>query len=641
MARPEQPIAELSSPPRPALALRVGVVGHRPGRLQHADLSRLEAALREILATIKEQADKFAARRRHPFAPGPAVLRALSPLAEGTDRVFADVAVGLEYELCVILPFAAEEFEKDFSTTESVERFRDLKGRARTVFALDGRRGTEPNAYAAAGSVVINQSDLLIAVWDGHRENKIGGTEHTLDIARGLGLPTIWVDAYAPHRWQIVSNSSPMPACVEGKRSEPTMPGTRAALRRLVRSLLKAPAPIQPDTKHSTVPAHPLRAIADFYAEKRPGRNPAFLWKLFRNAVGGSGWPMPRLKLKGFEQSVIEDWPRRTESSESLSCLIDSLRPYYAWADKVGDLYADRYRSGFLFGYFFAVIAVVLALLPIASAWFGERNLTAEIVCIVAEGVTILLIVLVVLHSRSRRWHERWIDYRYTAELIRHIRLVIPLGGGRPLLQMPAHFAMYGNPRDAWSAWYARAVERAIGLPSQSIDPEYLARVREDIDKTLEDQKKFHQAASKRCDRIVHRLHIAELVLLSATLACCLLHALPHAGLHAAWLEAVPPLVLSCACAAFPALGAALAGISNQGEFRRVAKRSGAMARRLDDLHKRVRSMKPFPSAAGVQAEPVASTQLTALANEAASVMTSEVLDWRIVFLDRPMDVSV
>lgn len=637
----DQTIVELSAPPRPVLALRVGVVGHRPGRLQHADSSQLSEAIRDILKMIKEQADSFAMRRRHLFSPGPAVLRAISPLAEGTDRQFADAALALGYELCVVLPFEPEEFEKDFPTSESVEQFRALKGRAQTVFALDGQRGTEPNAYASAGSVVINQSDVLIAVWDGYRENKIGGTEHTLDIALGLGVPTIWIDAHAPHHWQIVTKSSPLPPSVAGQRSEPTTPGTRAALRRLVRSLLRAPAPVQPATKHSKVPTHPLRAISDFYAEKRPKNNPAFLWKLFRNVVGDSTLRMPPWKVQGFEASVLKEWPQRTESSDSLACLIDSLRPYYAWADKAGDLYADRYRSGFLFGYFSAVIAVVLALLPIAAEWFADRNPTGEIVCIVAEGVAILLIVLCVLHSRGQRWHERWIDYRYAAELIRHIRLVIPLGGGRPLLQSPAHHAMYGNPRDAWGAWYARAVERFIGLPRETIDAVSLTRVRDDLTKTLEGQRRFHRTAGTRCDRIEHRLHVTELVLLSATLACCVLHALPHAGLHARWLEFVPPLVLSSACAVLPALGAALAGIMNQGEFRRVAKRSGAMARRLDELHRRAESMIASDSSADLHANPVTSTQLTALANEAASVMTNEVVDWRIVFLDRPQDLSV
>ena len=42
-------------------------------------------------------------------------MRVVSPLAEGTDRIFAEQALGLGFELCAVLPFPQAEFEKDFA----------------------------------------------------------------------------------------------------------------------------------------------------------------------------------------------------------------------------------------------------------------------------------------------------------------------------------------------------------------------------------------------------------------------------------------------------------------------------------------------------------------------------------------------
>ena len=88
----------------------------------------------------------------------------------------------------------------------------------------------------------------------------------------------------------------------------------------------------------------------------------------------------------------------------------------------------------------------------------------------------------------------------------------------------------------------------------------------------------------------------------------------------------------------FPALGSALAGISNQGEFARLARRSRGMHQRFSEILDEVRAFERHlgPSSTGTCA-PGASRKLSALASETARLMVNEVLDWRIVFLDRPL----
>lgn len=63
----------------------------------------------------------------------------------------------------------------------------------------------QSRAYHVAGDVVLNQSDLLIVVWDGERRNKRGGTEQTFDDALERGVPIVWIDAHAPQRSKSMS----------------------------------------------------------------------------------------------------------------------------------------------------------------------------------------------------------------------------------------------------------------------------------------------------------------------------------------------------------------------------------------------------------------------------------------------------
>jgi hypothetical protein len=97
----------------------------------------------------------------------------------------------------------------------SREHFRSLLSRARqgagvTTFELDGDRSATPGAYSLCGRVVLNQSDLLIAIWDGY---KPAGDGSTVDIALEaieFQVPVLWIDALAPHSCQLLRDPDEM-----------------------------------------------------------------------------------------------------------------------------------------------------------------------------------------------------------------------------------------------------------------------------------------------------------------------------------------------------------------------------------------------------------------------------------------------
>ncbi len=72
---------------RVRMALRVGVTGHRD--LSRETEARLRPEARTLLTTIERAAREVAVRARSYYSNEPLLSRAVSPLAEGADRLVA------------------------------------------------------------------------------------------------------------------------------------------------------------------------------------------------------------------------------------------------------------------------------------------------------------------------------------------------------------------------------------------------------------------------------------------------------------------------------------------------------------------------------------------------------------------------
>ena len=200
-----------------------------------------------------------------------------------------------------------------------------------------------------------------------------------------------------------------------------------------------------------------------------------------------------------YEKQLIDscEWPQRRE--HPVDAMIDTLRPYYAWADKTADLYADAYRSAFVTSFFLAAISVAMALGAVGLHL--KPHSTGELIFAALELTMIGTILFLVIRGRRAHWHRRWLDYRLLAEMIRHQRLVAHLGGQRAAPQVPEHLTSYGNPGASWMAWYARALERSLGLPTAVVDVDYLKRSLDDQRGILKEQDNFHEKSQHRADR--------------------------------------------------------------------------------------------------------------------------------------------
>ena len=479
---------------------------------------------------------------------------------------------------------------------------------------------------------MLNQSDLLVVVWDGDGNNKRGGTYETLQEAMTFGVPALWVDARAPHPWQLLLKECDLPVCT-GERCIPQRSGT-PDFQPVVDGILGLPAPAAATAEKKHLRTPDLRAA--FFAERKPERNPAFVWKLFRDLVGSLRLAFPHWRVQDFEEAAAAEWPTGDNAKTKVERWVNArLIGHYAWADKLADLYADKYRSAFVTCYLYGALAVMLALVPHSFPWTKPLHDYVATTCAVLELLVVGRILSLVWLGNKRHWHDRWMAYRLMAELVRQLRFLIPLGGGRPFAHSQTHHRNYGNPTNSWMYWHFRAIDREVGLPRARVTSTYLRDCLGYVAHVAQNQINFHYVTADRSKRIEHRLHGLGLFLFGATAFIIASHVFLHFCLHfilppgETWHDVLERYGLTFFCASLPAIGAALAAISNQGEFTRIARRSSAMEEQLKHMSQ---DLEQFLKAQTM----IRSRDATNHALRIAQTMVDEVLDWRVVFLDRP-----
>jgi hypothetical protein len=605
----------MSALSRLPLSLRIGGIGHRPNRLPLEQGDAIEEQFATLLYAIRQAATGFQKAHGEFFAEQPVQLSAVTSLAEGGDRLFAQAAIRLGYALSCVLPFAQKRFEDDFSQAnsllpdrDSLAEFRALLQSAReggglTLFELDGERQAEDNRYQPAARTVLNQADLLFVVWDGERETRPGGTYATILEALASSIPVVWMPSQQPDNWCLLRTAQDL--------DTPPSAGNLAVLAAVVNSLLELP--------------QSQDRLAQFINEA-PATSGWSLWQVFRAVLG---W-----RWRG-AHSHSSDKPAE-EGADTLPATIttwleQNIEPHYRRADALARCYGDRYRSAFLQSYALGVVAVFLALIPLGAGWTVADHLLSMVACAVLELGIVLYIGLLVRRGNRQRWHQRWLEYRLVAELLRQQRLLLPLGSWRSIASNPAHLLQYGTAEGTWMYWYVRNISRTAGVPNAVINDDYLQGYCAEVRGLVEEQWQFHEHCAERDERIEHRLHRTGLVLFAVTAAIIAVHAveLMLEGMRGAEGVAHGTHWMAVLCALLPATGAAFAAINNQGEFNRIAKRAQAMERRFGELREQ--------TAQWGDSVALSSTTLLLLAHQISQMMVAEVLDWRVVLLDRPL----
>jgi len=605
----------------PHVRLRVGITGHRgPPKLPAESVASVRTMLDRVLAVIAEEGRKaqpiYNACAPAQGGAAAAEFVVVSSLAEGSDRLVADAGLAAGFTLEAVLPFHRKDYAGDFKTEESQATYERLLQRSSAVFELDGDLSDRPRGYETAGLIMLANIDILVAIWDGKPAAGVGRTAQIISRAISGGVPIVWIEPDHPSTirlsWSPVEGFPPADAVA--RPEETFRPAGDAEVAQAVNEILALP--MQPEARD---------LLTQYLCTKERRWNfcpwyPLLCWLFAGRPLSRGDFYLPaavadtRQTWRDYLDIMPDDRAQRP-------AIENILLPACGVADHLANYYSLVYRSTYVFNFFFAALAVATALVGIFIHEPGVKSY-----CVSIELAIIATILLTWLYGRRHSWHRRWLECRHLAEGIRQFRIFAPLGISGAA-DRPRRAA--ASEQD-WINWYAWTLRRQLPLPDCAVDRTYLDKIREAVLRAeINDQISYHQRNAARMHQLDHRLHLTGLALFSATAGLCV------AFLILAWFGAVdriePPhklLVLNALTfltALLPTLGAALAAIHAQGEFRTLADQSDRTAKRLAAIGTMLSAEEP------------SFTRMVDRIEKTSDVLTAELREWHTIFRTRPL----
>ena len=585
-------------PPQVPFTLCVGITGHRHEALPPDYLSRLPEQIRETLQMLIRGAAAVLAGAADCFAAGEPRFVFVSALADGADQIAAEAALELGFSLQVALPFARDDYRRDFTRAGAAARFDALIAKAERVLELPGTRDDEPESYMMAGRATVAHCDVLIAVWDGLPARGRGGTADVVELAIKRGSPVIHlpVDAATPTR--IVWSAFDPMVVTEGLQSTAERTFDVAHVEQTLAAELLPPADPQERT-----------FLKQFARERRRGYRIRIEYPLLLAVTGVKRFRPGNFRDSHCAAQIEEEWLSYRDvqfEPDKSGSTVDLLKEAYSWSDRLAGHFAQTYRSGHVFNFVLGGIAVCIGL----SGFMAPH---ASLQLALFEFIITLCIILNTKTGVRNQWHRRWLDYRQLAERLRPMRSLKLLGIAAP--DPPGSIT---NPVSArWIDWYAGAIWRVMGCPSGVIDKAREAELARAV-ATFEiaPQVSYHHRSAGQIDTLDQRLEKVAGWLFMATL---FVSVAVIAG------YAVAPFIVrefnswfQLVSSGFPALGTAVFGIRFQGDFGGSALRSEATANTLGQIDAELMRGIALPRAADIT-------------EQAARTMLSDLDEWRLV----------
>jgi hypothetical protein len=652
------------------------VTGHRePNAALAANRDGVLAALDRLFTII---ADTVAAAA--PMLGGMAPPRLHCLLVDGVDQLAAAQALARGWQLVAPLPFgealnlainaypenAADarrllagqqpECPATAARAATIRRFADQA----QLFTLADRDAeitelflaihdaphdrTRPRAYAfaaservqLAGQIVIEQSDVMIGVWDGASTTMVGGSGHTIALALAAGSPVIWIDARAPDRWHVLDAPETLAVIMAGASLPPDDPARVAAL--IGAALRPAVGPRHHIADHghangaaaldharwfphSTAFWHGYRRLeALFGADDMAGRLRSLrtVYEPPAAIAGGSraGWLQAAAALPGQDPALV---PR----------LATGVFQRFAWADGVSAHLSDTYRGGMILNFLFGAFAVIVGIAYLPLATTDDKWAFALVEMALLAGI-----LAITFFGQRSRWHGRWFETRRVAEYLRQAPIMLLLGVARPPGRWPR------GTHTSWPEHYARQVLRDIGLPRIAVTGGYLHAALSDLLlPVVISQRDYHIAKAERLGRAHRRLDaVSEAMFTAAVIAvgCYLALKLGGAlGIIGAGLALSLSKFFTFFGVLLPTLGGAVSGMRFFGDFERFSAISEVTAEKLDGVARRLTLLLAAPPDA------IDFARAAELAHATDDIVISEIESWQAVFGGKHITVPV
>jgi hypothetical protein len=668
----------VSAPPAPPARINLAITGHREGNASFAaNRSRIEVVLSEVLDIISDATKaeaphvEIAPTRFHSMlSEGADLMAAEQALARGWELV-SPLAFGLDLNVAInALPTTADDARAmiagsdptDPQVKKRADAIRAMAARSRLFELADRDKPIgelfvaglqypedrrKADTFAAESSlrvelaarVMLEHSDLLIAIWDGVTRAFIGGTGHSVQLALEIGAPVVWIDANAPDRWRILTN----PESLAGVSApSPANPDRAAELCVLVHAAM-SPAPAR--KAHGKHGDHGKRIEGPeaFKRERwRAKSNPLMHgYRRIEALFGADTWKGRFRKLR--QTYETPDAIASGSAAKTLAharalpgqdaAFVDAVEANtvrrFAWADGISAYLSDAYRGGMTLNFLLAPLSIVvgIAYLPFASS--NEKWIFAGL-----ELALLASILAITITGQRRRWHARWFETRRVAEYARHSPIMLLLG----VVRAPGHWPK--GAETSWPEWYARRSLREPGLPRVRITQAYLRdALRNLLDDHVVQQRDYHVYKAKRLAAAHHNLDkLSEILFTLAVISVSVYLVLKLGGTMHWWSKyhaENTSYLFTFLGVALPTFGGAIAGIRYFGDFERFSSISEVTSEKLTAIHVRMTQLLDSPDTA------IDYGQIADLAREVDEVVVGEIESWQAVFAGKHVAVPV
>jgi Protein of unknown function (DUF4231) len=590
----------------PQAVFRIGVVGHRPDKLIAETMAALPSTLATLFSTLQtkvlatfEKAESMYDKQT------PATMRLVSGLAAGADLMAAEAAQFLAWQTQFLLPESIHHFKARLSPDEQLAFEQVLaKSSSPTEINVYGDEARAAEPHAALGELLLQNIDLLVAVWDGASGRGKGGTAELISEALELQIPVLWLDADDLSLIRYLDNA----VSVAGSDHDNTwLDKTQRYL-----DMLLLP-PTVADERQASERLH------DYALEKERRWNLGLAFPLFQFLFAGRKLRKTDLRLEQAETAIDKGWQQELQQDPTGTLGNTGARVYaqYAQADMLANYYAQLYRSASVMNYVFTAISVLMALMGLlVSDW--------KLWWVLLELGLISLVLINTSVGNKARWHQKWLDYRQLAESLRVMLKLSPLAVNGQLF--PSQLAqLHRGQGNRWVEWYLSAVSRSINLPGAVINPSIVGQFKQGLADYATDQALYHQRTAAIAHHTDHRLHILGNLCLYGTVLSCLVFLLCYLVMPA--LAASLKYWVTFFCAVLPAFGAAAFGLRHHGDYEGVALRSKATANHLNQFKNSIAD------------DALGFSEMVKIAHQLNGHNHLELRDWRVTFERRPLAV--
>jgi hypothetical protein len=591
-----------SHPPRPRLALNVGITGHRATILTVPMMMALGPKLDEVFGGLRTALQKLHKSERSIVSDADPILRLHTPLATGADQVAATSARSNGYMVRALLPFAPEEYRRDFKRGKENNEFKRQLEISDQIFALPGDRADAEAAYVSVGKAVIAASDILVAVWDGHEGNGPGGTAHVVDLALAASVPVIHVSVDRE-----TDTVGDIRLITGGDALEPVVRdlGGTADYKDLIRDTLMPHTDLEREQ------------IATYFGEIERTSNWRLEYPILLSVLRVKKLPSKPWKQSSVAHDIVADWNAIRDAD--LPGARVPLTTAYAWSNFLAIRYAQLFRSSHVMNYFLSAFAVILAL-------FGLILPYAKIYLVVAELGTIWLLFHNTRAGTEGDWHRRWLQYRHLAESLRPLLYLKRTGMiAAPFRSDFVRGPLHKESGADWTRWYAAAIWREMDNPTGVMTPVAIRELANDVlTEQIVPQASYHHVLAERMHKLDHRLHEIGNLLIGAVIASCILYIIGY-FFDKHLIKALTGLFIFLT-AGLPAVGAAIFGMRGHGEHLLAASRSANTAAALQANATRLKKAAKLETTA------------VELQNTAA-IMLADLNEWTATYRERSLEV--